>query len=230
MTTNRDFKRLVRARMRKTGESYTSARSRLMRAPAASAATAPTASTAPADYARLAGISDAKLQANTACTWERWVLALDRVKAHTWSHGDIAAYVRKKYKVPMWWTQAVTVGYERIKGIRAIGQQRDGTYDAGKSRTFPVAVGRLYSAWADARTRRRWLGDAAITVRAAQKDRSLRITWTENTSVEVDFAGTGPGKSRVAVTHHTLPDKASVTRWKAYWAERLDALGKVLKV
>ncbi len=230
MTTQRDFKRLVRARMRKTGESYTAARSHLMRSPRAPA-TAPTALTAPTapDYAKLAGLSDAKLEANTGCTWKRWVTALDRVKAHTWSHGEIAEHVRTKYKVPMWWTQAVTVGYERIKGIRAVGQQRDGTYDAGRSRTFPVPVGRLFRAWKEARTRRRWLGDVAITIRTAITNRSLRITWPENTSVEVWFDAAGKGKGRMGVVHRKLRDQAAVTRAKAEWGKRFDALAAVLK-
>src|SRR5437867_10731410 len=124
MPTNKDFKRLVRARMRKTGEAYTAARAQLLskkHAPAPAPAPLATA----ANYATLAGRSDAALKANTGCTWERWVKALDRVAAHTWPHRRIAEYVSEKYKVPGWWAQTVTVGYERIKGLRAIGQRRD---------------------------------------------------------------------------------------------------------
>ena len=63
--------------------------------------------------------------------------------ADTWSHREIAAYVRNTFKVPDWWCQTVTVGYERIKGLRAIGQWRDGTYEASKSKVIPVPVSRL---------------------------------------------------------------------------------------
>ena len=91
MPTNKDFKRLVRARMRKTGEAYTTARAQLLNkkhapAPAPAPATLATA----ADYATLAGRSDAAVKAQTGCTWERWVKALDRVAAHTWPHRRIA--------------------------------------------------------------------------------------------------------------------------------------------
>src|SRR5437868_4643728 len=113
MPTNKDFKRAVRARMRKTGESYTAARAQLIRsaAPRAVAAVAPT----PAKYALIAGMSDASLKKATGCTWERWVKALDHDQAYAWSHAKIAKHVRVKYKTPSWWTQKVTVGYERIK-------------------------------------------------------------------------------------------------------------------
>ena len=118
MPTNKDFKRLVRARMRKTGEAYTAARAQLLSKKHAPAPAPTPLATAP-DYATLAGRSDAALKANTGCTWERWVKALDRVAAHTWPHRRIAEYVSEKYKVPGWWAQTVTVGYERIKGLRA---------------------------------------------------------------------------------------------------------------
>ncbi len=115
MPTNKDFKRLVRARMQKTGESYTAARARLLTKQQVTPKQARTP-----DYARLAGMmSDAALKAKTGCPWERWVRALDRVQAHTWPHRRIAEYVHEKYKVPGWWSQTVTVGYERIKGLRA---------------------------------------------------------------------------------------------------------------
>src|SRR5438876_11241165 len=127
MPTNKDFKRLVRARMRKTGEAYTAARAHLLHKKQESR---------PVDYDRLAGMmSDAALKAKTGCTWERWVRALDRVQAHTWPHRRIAEYVHETYKVPGWWSQTVTVGYERIKGLRAIGQRRDGGFEATKGKT-----------------------------------------------------------------------------------------------
>src|SRR2546426_11385742 len=72
MPTNKDFKRLVRARMRKTGEAYTAARAQLLsKRHAPAPAPTPTPLATAADYATLAGRSDAALKANTGCTWER---------------------------------------------------------------------------------------------------------------------------------------------------------------
>ena len=53
--------------------------------------------------------------------------ALDRHGAAELAHGDIARLVNTKYKVDGWWSQTVTVGYERIKGRRAKGQRLDGS-------------------------------------------------------------------------------------------------------
>src|SRR5262245_16026711 len=175
MPRNKDLKRLVRARMSRTGESYTAARAKIVARSASdrktdSAATVRALSAEPApkvDYARLAGLADATIKARTGCTWDRWVFALDYHGAGKMSHGEIAAIVRTKYKIGSWWAQSVTVGYERIKGLRAIGQRRDGTYEANKSRTYNVPVETLFDAWANARIRKRWLDGRIGKVRTA---------------------------------------------------------------
>jgi len=232
MPANKDFKRLVRSRMQKTGEAYTTARAQLLKQKPATArsATARSATVRPAavDYARLAGRSDAIIKERTGCTWERWVKALDYAQAYTWTHREIARHVHEKYKVAGWWAQAVTVGYERIKGLRALGQRRDGSFEANKSRTFSVPLVRLYRAFNDARTRAQWLPGVDLTVRTATRGKSMRITWPDRTSVAVGFSGRGAGKSQVAVQHEKLADRAAQARMKQYWAERLDALGQVL--
>jgi hypothetical protein len=225
MPANKDFKRLVRGRMQKTGESYTTARAHLRKHKPA-AAVAPARGSA--DYAKLAGKSDVILKEKTGCTWERWVKALDREKAHSWPHREIAKHVREKYKIPGWWAQTVTVGYERIKGLRAIGQRRDGTFEAGKSKTFAVPVSQLYHAFHDARTRARWLPGVDLTVRTATREKSMRITWPDRTSVVVGFNSRGDAKSQVGLAHMKLPDRPAVTRMKQYWSERLGALEQML--
>jgi hypothetical protein len=230
MPANKDFKRLVRGRMQKTGESYTTARAHLLKQkPVPTPAARPsTARPAAVDYAKLAGRSDAVIKERTGCTWERWVKALDYAQAYTWTHREIAKHVHEKYKVPGWWAQSVTVGYERIKGLRAVGQRRDGSFEANKSRTFSVPLVRLYRAFHDTRTRARWLPGVDLTVRTATRGKSMRITWPDRTSVAVGFSGRGQGKSQVAVQHEKLADRAAQVRMRQYWAERLDALGQVL--
>ena len=238
MPQNKDLKRLVRARMRKTGEAYTAARAHIIRKPTAATVSKPAGTAAPratpnsavksADYAVVAGMSDEKLKAKTGCTWERWVYALDRRGAEQMSHRDIAALVNEKYKVGGWWSQTVTVGYERIKGLRARGQRRDGTYEASKSRTFNVPVTNLFDAWADQAVRRRWLNGESVKIRTATAPKSIRLDWTDGGIIAVGFAAKGKSKSSVAVQHTKLPDRETANRLKQYWSDRLDALGGVL--
>lgn len=223
MPTNKNFKRLVRARMQKTGEAYTTARAQLLHKQQRQPAPPPLP-----DYAKLAGMSDTSVKARTGRTWEQWVSVLDPVGAHEWPHGQIAKHVHDTYQVPSWWTQTVTVGYERIKGLRAIGQRRSGAYEASKSKVFAAPLGRLYRAFSDTRVRRRWLSGVTLRVRTAIPEKSMRVTWPDGTSVELYFLGKGPAKSQLAVQHVKLADKASADRMKAFWAERLSALEAII--
>ena len=229
MPHNKDLKRLVRARMRKTGEAYTTARTHLLKTPRGKTVSETVLAAAKkVDYAALAGTSDATIKAKTGCTWERWVRALDYHGAKEMPHPDIAALVNEKYKIDGWWSQTVTVGYERIKGLRARGQRRDGTYEASKSRTFNVPVKSLFDAWANANVRRRWLNGASVKVRTATAPKSMRLDWADRSIIAVGFAAKGKSKSMVAVQHTKLPDRATADRLKEYWSGRLDTLGEVL--
>jgi len=226
MTTNKNFKKLVRARMQKTGESYTSARAQFRLGPSLKSSSVEALKP---DYAKLAGMSDARVKQATGCPWDRWVFVLDKAGAYEWTHREIVDHARKKYKTPDWWAQMVVVGYERIKGLRAIGQRRGGSYEATKSRVFPVPVAKLYAAFTIARNRNRWLPGVTWTVRTATRDKSMRITWPDGTSVEAGFYAKGAAKSSVAIAHVKLKDKADADARKAFWTERFSQLERILK-
>lgn len=237
MPTNKDFKRVVRARMKKTGESYTAARTQLLRRDKSGTTPNESASvrmraqlSAPAktDYAAVAGMSDASVKKATGCTWERWVKALDKAEADHWAHKEIAAYVRKTYKTPDWWTQMVTVGYERIKGLRARGQQRDGSFEVSKSKVVHVPIDVLFEAFADPKRRREWLPGANPEVRHATKNKSLRLRWPDGSAVDIGFVGKGDAKSRVAIGHTKIASQTEAQRMKTFWAKRLVTLADLL--
>ena len=145
MPKQKDLKRLIRSRMEKTGEAYTAARAQLLKK------SEPTS-----NYAKVGGMSDASVSKATGRTWAQWVGLLDRVGAARKPHPEIAKYV-SSLGTPGWWSQMVTVGYERIRGLRDRGQRRGGGYGATKSRTFNVPAAQLFNAFANARQRRRWL-------------------------------------------------------------------------
>jgi hypothetical protein len=215
MPIQRDLKRLTRSRMKKTGESYAAARAELIKK-------------GKQDFAERAGMSDQVVKDKTGRTWEEWVRLLDGKGARSMAHRDIAEYLNEREGVPGWWAQMVTVGYERIRGLRDIGQRRSGEYEASKSKTVPVPLGELFRAFQDGRTRERWLPGVQWTVRTSVPEKSLRVTWADGTSVEAYFVAKGPGKSQVAIQHRKLKSKAEAEKKKTYWEERLGALAGVL--
>lgn len=220
MPKNKDLKRLVRARMQKTGESYTTALAQLIAKGNVQAT--------PADYPKLGGMSDDAVHAKTGRDWQGWVQWLDRQEASTMPHKEIAQLVDKEHDFGGWWAQTVTVGYERIKGLREIGQRRDGSYEASKSKTFPVPVEELYAAFATEEALRRWVGDVELVIRKATPGKSVRITWEDGSSVECYFTAKGEAKSQVAIQHRKLPRKADIDRVKVFWAARLTLLVDLL--
>ena len=233
MPRQKDLKRLVRARMQKTGEAYTAARAQIVRMPgstrgsdvdAALVAPATITHPEPKHYATIAGMSDAAIAEKTGCNWERWVKALDYSRAYELSHREIAKLVKEKYDTPSWWTQMVTVGYERIKGLRERGQQRSGTFTMNRSRTFDVDVATLYGAWSDGRRRKRWLGETGVKVRTATAPKSMRLQMPDGAIVAVGFFAKGNGRSSVALEQARLPDRKTADDLKQRWSARLDAL------
>ena len=215
MPRQKGFKRLIRSRMQKTGEAYTAARLQLLK------------KTRPGpELAARAGMSDASVEKATGRNWAQWVRTLDAAGAGEKPHRDIARHV-SSLGTPDWWSQMVTVGYERIRGLRERGQRRGGGYEATKSRTFAVSVEKLFDACANARKRRRWL-PVKVTIRRATPPRSLRVLWEDGTPVQFGFFSKGPGKSSLAVSHEKLPDKAAAEAAKKAWAGYFDRLAELL--
>jgi hypothetical protein len=234
MTVDKDRKRIIRARMQKTGESYTTARTHILsiskksereRTTGAPAAATGAAAAAPSiDYAALAGMSDDKVSAKTGRTWQEWVRVLDGDGAAKMAHRDIAGLLSETHGVGDWWSQTVTVGYERIKGLRDRGQRRDGAYEAGKTKTFNVPVKTVFDAWASDTMRRRWLKGVKTTVRTSTSPKTVRLQWPDNTIVVIGITSKGDTKSVVSVVHTKLPDKAASDAVKKEWTTHLDEL------
>jgi len=223
MPKQKDLKRLVRARMQKTGESYTAARAQLVKKRAPKAAT-PKATPA-ADLAEKAGMSDASVAKATGKNWKQWVAALDAKGAQTLAHGKIAALLHAEFAVPDWWAQMVTVGYERIRGLREKGQRRGGGYDVSKSKTYPVSLAELWPAFEQ---RERWLGRARPTVRTTHPSKTARWKWEDGTTVAIGFTAKGAAKCQLALQHGRFATRAQADEMRAWWAERLEALGELL--
>jgi hypothetical protein len=170
-------------------------------------------------------ISDAAVQARTGKSWAEWFKLLDDAGAKKLSHKEIAAYLHEQQQLAPWWSQMVTVCYERDRGLREKYQKCDGAYSASASKTIAVPVASLYAAWQDEKARKRWLPKVAFTVRKATPSKSLRITWADGTSnVEIMFYLKGDAKAQVTVQHNKLASAKEVGRMKAYWTAALERL------
>jgi hypothetical protein len=218
MTRQRSFKRLVRARMEKTGESYTAARAKLL------AAEEPKATEGPA-----LPLSDDAIRRRTGRGWEDWFDLLDEWGAADRPHREISRWVTEEHGLEGWGAQAVTVIYERARGLRAVGEHADG-FSITASKTVAVPVGRLYQAFVDSSLRKRWLPNGKLRERKVLKPKSARFDWGDGeTRLVVSFTAKGKAKSTVSLAHERLADAAEAERMKAFWRERVVALKELLE-
>ncbi len=217
MTTQRSFKRLVRSRMEKTGESYTAARAQLLNGDEPQRISLAT--------------SDEAIRERTGRGWEEWFDLLDEWGAADKSHREIARWLAGQQGIhPLAWNaQAIAGSYERARRGRQVGEHEDG-FAVTATKTVAVPVERLYDAFVDASLRERWLPDGDLRERTATKPRSARFDWGEDgTRVHVTFAAKGEAKSTAALQHERLADAAEAERMKAFWRERVAGLKEVLE-
>ena len=99
---------------------------------------------------RIAGVGSAAVLKATGRAWEDWLKVLDRAGARKMEHKEIALMLSRKFSVPNWWSQMVSVGYEQARGLRKVHEKANG-FSASASRTIGISVEKLFSAWSDPR-------------------------------------------------------------------------------
>jgi hypothetical protein len=241
MPAQKIFKRRVRARMSKTGESYTAARRQLLRKSGEPDAApgdrtpapepAPVTPSAPVTPAApdLLMTSEESMRRGSGKGHEEWFALLDAWGATGHTHTEIASWLRETHGVPGWWTQNITVNYERARGMRAPGQMRNG-YTVSVTRTVRTDGERALAAFTDETIRRRWLTDGEMRRRPTKAALVARFDWSDPPSrVVVAIVPKPAGKVVVAVAHEQLPDADSAEAQKTAWRVRLDAVRALLE-
>ena len=205
MTSQKSFKQRVRTRMEKTGESYTSARAQLL----------------PREQEPDVG--------PTGRPYREWFAELDAWGATEAPHKEIAAWLRTERGVAGWWAQNITVEYERGRGLRAVGQGRDGLFSVGATKTIAVPVEELYAAVTDARRREEWLPGVHLhdapprrTGPRATTGATARPAWSPASTPQARASASSRSSTRRCPTGSPRP-------MKAFWRERLSGLKALLE-
>jgi hypothetical protein len=216
MTTDKARKRAVRSRMQKTGERYSAARRNVVRD-----------ATDPALPPRLAEppVSEEAILKGTGRGWDDWFRILDTWDGTSHTHTEIARYVNGEHGIDGWWSQSVTVGYERARGMRAPNQRPEG-FEVSVSKTVDLPAMDAWRAFVEPKRRASWL-DLGLRVRTGTRTmgRSARFDVpSDGTRVNVLFDPKGDDRSVVTVTHVKLAGAADVAAHRADWKERLGRL------
>ncbi|MBU1652435.1 hypothetical protein KKA00_09455 [bacterium] len=175
------------------------------------------------DY--VTGVGNDAVEAKTGKIWSEWFTVLDAEGAKGLDHKGIVKILVDKYQLDGWWSQMVTVGYERERGLREL-YEKSGGYEISCSKTLPVSVEQAFKAWQDDAVRKKWLSESII-VHKATPHKSMRVTWIDGQkSISVNFYPRRVDKCQISVLHGKLPDSKAVDEMKVFWGEALKRLGE----
>lgn len=255
MTRARTLKTAIRARMSKTGERYTVARRHVLatrEAPSAGAATAPASrrptsappSRPPASPPAHGAVADAKVLERTGHDLAYWFGVLDAFDAVRQGHTAAARHLREQHGVDGWYSQGITVAYERARGVRAVNQRVDGKFGASVSITVLLAAADVAAWLTSPRRRTRWTAplDAALArlLAAAVKGTAPKGLWLHSSGqyrcrhrwadgvFQLMLMPKSGDRTTILVEHSLVSTRASVENYRRQWRAALTALANVL--
>ena len=245
MTQARKLKQTIRARARKTGESYTAARLHVVKGRHPGAATKAPAAPAPAAPAPTRGaVGEASIVKATGHGLDHWFAVLDAFGAVEKGHTATARHLALDHGVPGWHAQGITVNYERARGLRAANQATSG-FQVSVSKTIAASVDDVMALLRNPRRRKAWLsGQDPELARAlsAGIDKPLRRGLhvkprglgslrfpCAGTSVEFSITPKPKGGVTFVVAHTKLPGAPQVEARRAQWKSALAALKALLE-
>jgi hypothetical protein len=244
MTRARALKHVIRERAARTGERYTTARRHVLAA-GTPRAVAPAPPVRPAPPAPAKGsVSNAKAIEKTGHGLDHWFAVLDRFGAVEKGHTAAARHLYDDHEVPGWYSQGITVAYERARGVRALNQRCDGEYEVSVSKVIAADTTRVIKAFTDARMRKRWIGKAdpklAAALTAAVTDKAskgfvvrpdgqtrFRYKW-DGSTVQFYLYPKPAGKTSLVVQHTRLAGAEAIEAQRARWKTAFGALAEVV--
>lgn len=133
----------------------------------------------------------------------------------------------RKFAVPGWWSQMITVEYERARGLRKKHETANG-YAISVSRTLTMDLRKLYEAAASAQARWKWFPAGEFRPTSQIRNKYFRGTWDGSSRPEIGFYAKGANKAQIAIQIGKLK-KSGVEverrKWKAAM-ERVAAIAE----
>lgn len=241
MTRARALKQVIRARVAKTGERYTTARRHVLSgltSPRLVEKSAPAPAPAP-KTAKRSGMSEAKFREKTGHGFDHWFAVLDRFDAVNKGHTAAARHLYEVHGVDGWYAQGITVAYERARGVRAVNQRCDGAFEVSVSKTVPGDAASVIRILTNARQRARLKASDAALVPAlaaaldSPKSKGFvvrpdglgryRYKWGD-TTVQFYLQPKPGHKVSITVTHMNLASGDMVESRRLLWREFLNSL------
>lgn len=186
----------------------------------------------------------------TGKNWDQWINLLNKAGANQWSHKEIVAYLKKKYKLTVWWQQGVTQGYELAIGKRIEGYSPSSGFATTASKTMPLSAKSVWELLLSETGLSCWLkpfaafdfhkgqqyeaeGGVYGEVRTFKKNVRVRMTWTEAewekpSILQIYIISRPKNKSMLIFTHEKLPNGRVRLKMREHWKSVLGQLAQRL--
>ena len=182
----------------------------------------------------------------TGKTLASWFSLLDGKNAGELSHKEIASLLQGEYDVSEWWSQTITVEYEKHIGRRVLGETADGLFQLGVSRTCNAGAEELWDSICSSDFFAGITGENNIsviheTLSGSTKDgleygittfvppSRLRMKyklpeWDTHSILQIRITPKTEKKSTVSFHQEKLPSRESREMLKQQWAGLLSSL------
>ncbi len=195
-------------------------------------------------------MSDQAVEAKTGRIWADWFTILDDWDSASKEHKSTARYLAEKHGLSPWWSQTVTVEYERERGLREVGE-REGQFVATVQRTIRATPEEIYSALTRPEALTSWFTkEASVDLRVGgnyensdgdtgkflviEPPARLRFTWenpehSPGSEVEATIHPKTANKSTLRLEHSKLKSREEFEDMKEGWSWALDSLKSFLE-
>jgi hypothetical protein len=179
--------------------------------------------------------SDEAVKKASGKTWVQWFALLDKAGAKKMTHTDIVKWVFKNHLGKKgantnvatsggWWSQMVTVEYERSRGLRKVNQNTMG-FMVAVHKTVGMSLPQFKTKW------RQVLAAPGVKARklsALPTKAKHRLFYYQMAHGKLIVgSGTAPsGKLRIVVEAVGLSGPGAVTRERNFWRTQLDSIEK----
>ena len=194
-------------------------------------------------------ISDAAVRKATGKGWEEWFTLLDSEGAEALPHKQIARLLHDKgYIASAWWCQMVTVGYERARGKRVLGETEGAGFEIGVQKTLPLLSEHVWNLLTQPEGLALWLGAVPCLrwekgapyetaegtrgeIRSFTPEKHVRLTWqppqfAAPSTLQVSLT---PSGTKTALRFHQEKLASAETReqMRAHWRAVLQKLAQL---
>ena len=155
--------------------------------------------------------------------WDEWFALMDKEGCREMNHTEMARLLRDKLGVSAWWSQTVTVAYERERGMRKVHERVDG-FSVGRTRTVDAPRGRVWAALHDPSFMAKWLPDITITLVSEKPPQRMQASLPDGTTLEFAMDEKPGDRCMISAAQSKIADEKTAAVLKEAWTERMNRL------